>query len=173
MDGPSKVYLREVQRFGQPWIWGLLALIVAGAWYSAFRQLFLNKPVGTHPAPDSLMAVIWGVFGIGFPLFFWILRLITEVREDGLYVRFIPFHRRFIKISGTDIICAEVYTFRPLRDYGSWGIRCGPRGKAYTVKGDQGVELELRDGRRLMIGSQRAQALAETLSSRFCPGSPG
>lgn len=171
-DSPS-VYFREVQRFGQPWVWGLLAMIVAGAWYTAYQQLLLNNPVGTHPASDVLMAVIWGVFGIGFPVFFGVLRLVTEVREEGLYVRFIPFHRRFVKIPGTDVISVEACSYRPLKDYGGWGIRCGPRGKAYTIKGDKGVELALRDGTRLLIGSQRAQALSETLNERLHPGAPG
>ena len=173
MNDVSSVHYREVQRFGQPWIWGLLALIVAAAWYSAYSQLFLKKPVGTHPAPDVLMAVIWAVFGIGFPVFFWVLRLVTEVREDGLYVRFIPFHRRFIKVTGADMVRIEACTYRPLKDYGGWGIRCGPKGKAYTIKGEQGVALEMRDGRKLMIGSQRARALEEALRSRFSVGSPG
>ena len=43
-----------------------------------------------------------------------------------------------------------------------WG---GKRG-AYNVSGDQGVELELRGGNRIMIGSQRADALAEAISAQ-------
>jgi hypothetical protein len=35
---------------------------------------------------------------------------------------------------------------------------------AYNVRGDQGVELTLRDGRRVLIGTQRATELAAAIA---------
>ena len=36
---------------------------------------------------------------------------------------------------------------------------------AYNVSGDRGVELTLKDGRRVMLGSQRADELAAVIEA--------
>ena len=53
----------------------------------------------------------------------------------------------------------EVRTYRPIREYGGYGIRYSSKGKAYNVSGDRGVQIELLNGERLLIGSQRADEL--------------
>jgi hypothetical protein len=37
---------------------------------------------------------------------------------------------------------------------------------AYNVSGDRGVELTLRDGRRVMLGSQRPEELAQAIETQ-------
>ena len=37
------------------------------------------------------------------------------------------------------------------------------RGKAYNVSGNEGVQLELTNGKRILIGSQRADELADAI----------
>jgi hypothetical protein len=169
ISSPASVYFREVQRFGQIWIWLLVGLVTGVAWYGAIIQLVYKKPFGDKPAPDSLMVVIWVVFGVGFPLLFYSIRLVTEVRPDGVYVRFVPLHRSFHKISSADIQSCEVVTYRPLRDYGGYGIRYGIQGKAYNVSGNRGVRLHLKDKKPLLIGSQSAEQLAAAVRAISAP----
>ncbi len=58
-------------------------------------------------------------------------------------------------------------TYRPIADYGFWGIRAGRDGeRALIARGNRGVRLELTDGTRLLIGSQRPEALAAALDVR-------
>ncbi len=165
MSDESPVSFREIQRFGQIWVWVLVLMVSGVAWYGAYQQLILKKPFGDNPAPDSLMWVILVVFGIGFPLFFYSMRLVTEVRAEGLYYRFYPLHRRFHMLAFTDIAGCEAVTYRPIRDYGGWGIRFGARGKAFNVRGNRGVELALNDQSRILIGSQKPEQLAMALSA--------
>ncbi len=160
---------REVQRFGQAWVWALVLMVTAVAWIGGYQQLLLKRPFGNNPAPDSLMWVILGLFGIGFPLFFYSLRLVTEVRADGLYYRYSPLHRRFHRIVFSDMQSAEAISYRPVRDYGGWGIRCGPKGKAFNVRGNRGVEIVQSDGSRILLGSQRSEELALALNAAL-PG---
>src|SRR5262249_37775247 len=141
----------EVQRFRQIWLWLLLGGMVAFCWYAAASQLIFERPVGNHPASDPMMIVIWLIFGVGLPLFILSLRLITEVRGDGIYLRFVPFHFRFVRMPITDIQQCEARTYRPILEYGGWGIRYGLRGKAYNVSGNRGVQLELTNGKRILI----------------------
>jgi hypothetical protein len=53
----------------------------------------------------------------------------------------------------------EAKTYRPLREYGGWGIRYGAAGKAYNVSGNLGVQLSLLSGRKIMLGSQKPEEL--------------
>jgi hypothetical protein len=76
-------------------------------------------------------------------------------------IRFFPLATRTIERSAIGEI--EARTYRPIREYGGWGLRFGRRGRAYSISGDRGVELTLTDGRRVMIGSRRAEELAEAI----------
>ena len=161
----SPALYRETQRFRQWWMWTLVLFIALLSLYGAVQQLILEKPFGNNPAPDGWMIVIAIIFGIGLPIFMYMINLTTEIRSDGLYVRFFPFHLSYIRITTQEIVSFETCTYSPLGDYGGWGIRFGKKGKAYNVSGNRGVQLELSNGKGLLIGSQRPEELVETLTS--------
>jgi len=104
------------------------------------------------------------IMGILCPLLFYICNLRTEVRADGLYFRFFPFQRSFHKISISDIKTYEVRTYRPIMEYGGWGIRYSLRyGKAYNVSGNLGIQLVLKNGSKILFGSQKPEEFLEAL----------
>ncbi len=95
-----------------------------------------------------------------------LLRLDVETREDALVVHFFPLRRRVVPYAAIRR-CAAV-TYRPIVEYGGWGIRWGgPRKWAYNVRGDRGVLLELADGGTLLVGSQRPGELARAIGLRL------
>jgi hypothetical protein len=161
-QGMRPVY-REVQQFRQAWIWALVIAIVGLIWVASVRQLLLHRPLGDRPMPDILLIIFWFIFGIGLPALFLFGKLVTEVRNDGVYIRFSPFHLSFRKIGFEELKRHEVRVYRPIRDYGGWGIRSGSKGKAYNVSGNRGVQLELTNGGRLLIGSQRPEELWQAI----------
>ncbi|WP_049947417.1 hypothetical protein [Candidatus Halobonum tyrrellensis] len=138
---------REVQRFRQRWLW---AVVVGGGLVSAVA----GGPVGVLVAA-ALVAFVWS------------LRLVTEVRDDGLYVRFAPFHRSFRRVPWSAVESVESTRYRPLREYGGWGIRWRPRAVAFNVSGSRGVFVERPDDRDLLIGSQRPDELATAIRKRW------
>lgn len=156
---------REVQRFRQWWVLLLVLLVAAISWYGFIQQIVLKKPFGNNPAPDSVMIIILAIFGILFPLLFYSLKLVTEIRYDGLYVKFFPLQFHSKKISYGDIKNYEVRTYSALKEYGGYGIRFGARGKAYNVYGNKGIQLEFQDGKQLLIGTQRPEEFVSALSS--------
>ena len=83
--------------------------------------------------------------------------LVTKIDRESLSVGFHPFGKRTIQ--RRDIAKAYVRQYSPLGEYGGWGYRSGPNGKAYNTMGDQGLQLELTDGSRLLIGTQRPREL--------------
>jgi hypothetical protein len=153
---------REVQRFRQIWIWLLVGLATGVAWWGFVQQIVLGKAFGNNPAPDPVMWIIWIIFGIGFPLLFYYLKLIVEVRNDGIHIRYFPIYSRTVAFK--DLRSYEACRYRPIWDYGGWGIRWSSgKGWAYNVSGNRGVRLELAEGKRLLIGSQDPERLAQMI----------
>ena len=92
------------------------------------------------------------------------MNLTTEVRSDGIYYRFFPFHLSFHEIRLEDLVEYEVRTYSALKDYGGWGIRYGRRGKAYNVSGNRGVQLKFSNGGRLLFGSQKPEEFVKAIN---------
>ena len=88
----------------------------------------------------------------------------TQVRESGVFIRFWPFHRKWVVFGFDSIQKAEASTYSPLKDYGGWGIRYGSRGKAYNVSGNKGVLLTLADGKNVLIGSKNHEVLCSAIT---------
>jgi hypothetical protein len=162
MSQENEVLFREVQNFrGKFRLMHLfLALAVAGACFAITVAILKN--------PDKSLGSILGTAGgliitIGIAALFVVLKLETEVRSDGLYVRYFPFHFKYKKINPDDLTeyCARQYS--PLREYGGWGIKCGKGGKAYNVKGNRGLQLVFTNGKRLLIGSQKPDELEQAM----------
>jgi hypothetical protein len=162
----------EVQLFRKTWVLALvlpisLFLIILFG-YGMIKQLVLGQPWGNRPLPDVALAIIGPLgilFGLGLALLFYSAKLITEVREDGLYMRFFPFTHH--KIAFEDIRNCEARTYSPIKEFGGWGIRYGRGTKAYNVSGNRGVQLELSDGKRFLIGSQRPEELARAIEEEM------
>lgn len=143
----SEACFREVQQFRQWWLWGLLSvrplLALVGLLY------------GTKSRGE--VAREFTVF-LGVAFLLGATRLVTEVRDDGVYVKFEPFHRSFKRVSFADISTFESAGYSPLR-YGGWGLRWTPRRLAYTVSGRSGVQFERTSGKPLYVGSDRPEEL--------------
>ena len=118
-------------------------------------------------AAEAGWAVVFPVLAIAWLL---LVKLETEVCEDGVRLRFhllwfpktIPWDR---------IESAEAVVYRPLVQYGGWGIRRGWGGEwAWNVSGSDGVRLQLRGGKSFLIGSARAERLAAAIRDRLRGG---
>ena len=162
-------YFEEEQRFRQPWVWAIVLLSVVGLvvlfGYGLIQQLILKEPFGDNPASDTnltMAAVTTFVVGGGSTLLLYKMKLTTKLDSNCLHIVFSPLRRRDIPLS--DIYRWEARTYNPIRDYGGWGIKVGRRGWAYNVSGNRGVELELTNGKKLLIGSQRSEELSAAIS---------
>jgi hypothetical protein len=164
-------YYVEVQRFRQPWLWGLLLVtclpVAVVMLYGLWVQLVRGEPWGNQPLSDTGLVIVVGLtllVLIGVIALLIGLTLVVRVERGHLRVRFRPFARRDIPFG--EIERWEVRNYRPLAEYGGWGLRWGgrERGWAYTVSGNRGVRLELAGGKALLLGSQRPEELAAALA---------
>ncbi len=133
--------------------------VTALMWWGFYQQIILGEPWGDNPGPDWFMWLFWLLFGIGLPAFFWWMSMVVEVWPDHVQIHYRPLAKRSIPFSDIERIQARSYS--PVKEYGGWGLKGWSSKKmAYNVSGNQGVELFLKDGPTVMIGSQKSQELA-------------
>ncbi|HQA80935.1 MAG TPA: DUF6141 family protein [Methanoregulaceae archaeon] len=162
--GDSVVYSEE-QRFRQIWILLLVGFIAILAWYSFLLQIVIGEPFGTNPAPDILVLILLVIFGIIFPVWFLVMRLEVQVTRTDLRFRMFPLHIQWREVPLATIVKAEAVTYRPILEYGGWGIRIGKKGWAYNVSGNRGVQVTLEDGKSFLLGSLQPERLASAIQS--------
>jgi hypothetical protein len=157
----TDIIYREQQKFG---LW-LRWLVYLSMGLTALLSVFtLKKAYAREGSQETSEIVLAVIVGIGVPLIiaalFLLLKLETEVRPDGIYVRYFPFHIHFKRFAPEDLSECYARRYKPILEYGGWGIRYSLRnGKAYNVSGNQGVQLVFSSGKRLLIGSQKPDEL--------------
>ena len=163
----------EEQRFTQSkWIWIVLIILIISVLpliWGTYDQLVHGKPFGDEPMSDMELVLTdvltFGILG-GIAALLFYARLITEVHDDGIHVRYPPFVRKWEIYTWADLVEAEVRQYKPIREYGGWGWRMGLffKGRAYNVSGNKGLQLVTTAGKRLMIGTQRSKELATAIA---------
>jgi hypothetical protein len=166
--GGNPVPFHEEQRFRQVWLWVMLVAVQTAVLgpllFGIVGQLVFGEPFGTRPASDAALA-LGGTAAVLFcgalTWLFLAMALRITVDGGGILVRFRPFLTR--RLSFGDIADCVARRYRPILEFGGWGIRVGWRKRAYNVSGNLGVQLVLRDGRRVLLGSQRPAELAAAI----------
>ena len=147
------------------WFWLLMAgacvLGIGATLFAAFQQ----PDPGEIARGDSLSQLGSVLVGGGVLLFFVAMTSIfmcldVEVRSDHLFVSFGPVHLVRRRIRYADIESVRAVTYRPIREFGGWGIRWRGRRTAWTIRGNQAVAITLQSGREIYVGSRFPQRLA-------------
>lgn len=149
----------ERQHFRQGWLWALL--LGTGIPVIIFVGLLCLKD-GREALPAFLIVV--GVEAAAIALI-WFARLDIAVTPREIVAKFTPFHLSQRRIPLTDIVEAKRRQYDPILDYGGWGIRYSSHGWAWNVSGDEGVQLVLASGKRILIGSQKPAELEAAITS--------
>lgn len=166
----------EVQRFNQWWIYALLGLVViveiVAMGNALVQQLVHNKPWGTKPMSDAelissaILAFIALFLAIGVIL---TCHLDLRIYTDGIYFRYFPFHWAYRKVSWNELDSISCRTYKPLIEYGGWGIRWNFKSWAYTVRGNECIELR-QGNARVILGTcqlQNVRSALQSLAERF------
>jgi hypothetical protein len=155
----------ETQRMRSWWFMTLVALIIGLATWAFIQQIVIGEPWGTNPAPDWAVYVLVAFMAV---IAWWLMsiRLVTSVDQTGVTYRLIPFHFRTRRIPWTKVAQAYIRQYRPLREYGGWGLRYGFKfGWAFNMRGNMGLQLVLAGGKKILIGTQRPDELRSYLGS--------
>ncbi len=153
----------ETQKFRNPVIFILLLGILGLSVWGIVQQIFMGQPFGTKPAPDVVL-ILFSMIPVLFLLLFIFMKQITNIDNQGIEVIISPLGRR--RISWKNIEKAYIRDYKPLMEYGGWGIRYGfgNKGMAYSLGGgNKGLQLELNNGKKILVGTKKALELADFL----------
>lgn len=159
----AKPLFLEVQRFQQKWLlWPLGAANIL-AFGAAVSEPWW--PITQENAPPN-----WSLWFLFFTvllvtLFLLFTRLETRIDQQGVSVKMAPLHRKPRLYRWSDIASAHVRTYQPLVEYGGWGWRYSLSGAgiAFNISGNQGLQLVLQSGKKILIGTQDPQTLKDVL----------
>ncbi len=159
----ENVLFREQQAFRQTWMWLLLLSALGSLTWGVIQQVILGDPWGDNPMPDWALLLTWALM-IALNWMMAVARLDVRISTERIRFRFYPFHLQHREIFWEEVEKAALKTYSPLREYGGWGIRWGRKGKAFNVAGRDGLQLELTEGRRLLLGTQKREELEEAMA---------
>ena len=147
----GKIYF-EIQQFRQKWIWIILLFVL----FALFLPIFSGMI-------SILLSVILILTGFCFIWLFYNMKLITEIKDDSIHIKFLPFIARVIYFN--EITKYKIRQYKPIVEYGGWGIRFNKSGKAYTVSGNIGMQIQMSTGKGVLIGTQQPNEFLEAMKS--------
>jgi len=156
-----KVFVEE-QRFNQWWLYVILAIplltLVMPYLFNVDGFVSSDKETLTGISISLVAMVI-------VTLLILSIRLRTKIDEKGIYYQFYPinFNENFILWS--DISKCYVRKYKPIIEYGGWGYKMSPfgRGRVLNIKGNKGIQLEFKNGKKLLLGTQKPNEVEKVL----------
>jgi len=118
---------------------------------------------GDQPIAAPVLRVVAGiVFLLASGIFLYAGKMTTEVDGAGVRVTFgwLPLYQRAVPADG--ITAVEAVEYDPA-EFGGSGIRGRGKDRLLSQSGRKAARLTLKDGGRLLVGSQRAEELAEAV----------
>jgi hypothetical protein len=156
----GEILFKETQRFRQWWLWLILIFVAANSLWVMIHEFRSGQGDTLDRIVLPLLLLLLPASVIFFMLY---IKLETEIKEDGMYVRFFPLHKQFRFFAWEEIEQAYVRTYKPLLEYGGWGLRGFSNNRALNISGKEGLQLMMKDGRKLLIGTQKPQEISEVL----------
>jgi hypothetical protein len=160
----SEVLFSEKQRF-QWWVMVLFIVVNGFILTGIYFKLQNDATIASEVANNSSLIVV-ACLGIIFTFIFFLFRLDTQIKGDGIYVRFLPLRLKYRHYSWKDLSKIYVREYSPLGEYGGWGIRYtfSGAGKAYNISGKIGLQLEFTTGKKVLIGTHKGEEIKEILT---------
>ncbi|WP_183575964.1 hypothetical protein HDF18_18910 [Mucilaginibacter sp. X5P1] len=152
----GKILFKETQKYAVLMVAAMLSTIFFGVF--CVIQIVLGKPVGNHPAPDALLIVFF-VVSVATIFLAWYQKLVFIITEDELHISFgILTSSKTIKMSDVKNISTRKYN--AMKEFWGWGVRFRKNITCFTVSGSDAVEIELKSGEKLLVGTQKMTEVA-------------
>ena len=153
LPGEYDTAFQEEQSFDQIWVWALLGI----------ELVVMLVPLILTGQPWWTLILSVGVMVLTMVLLAS-FKLYTRIDSSGVHYRMKPFHFKEQTIIWDDIDQIFVRKYSPILEYGGWGIRFGRNGKAFNMRGNYGIQIVKKDGKRILIGTQNPETACIHLS---------
>lgn len=165
----------EAQSISNPIFRSILVLILVGSLGTLFVLYFTNF-WSEISSDDRIGFQVMAYTFLPISLLFLFSKLETRINEDGIHARFLPILWRWRKYTYPEIKKVSVRDCNPLIEYGGWGYRIGimGQGHAMILSGKKGIQIELQNGKKMLIGTKRdeeAQKIIDHYTSIVKPHS--
>ena len=145
-----KILFKEEQRFNQWWLKVILIGLGIIPTYGIYKQLILKEAFGDHPMSD-IRLIVFSLSIYSLIVFLLIIKLKTEITSSEITIRFYPLLKK--KVYWHEIESAKVVNYGFV---GGWGIRLWTAyGTVYNIKGKMGLAIKMKDGKKILIGTQK------------------
>jgi hypothetical protein len=149
-DRNSLPLFREVQTFSRWWL-------LVGVLPPIIPLIFILSDHSDKNFLFPMLLVI--IISAIVPFLLLIGSLTVELRPDSISFRLPPFALRWRSISKDDIAKIYIRKYEPVGEFGGWGVRWGMSGgrkdRCYSTRGNMGIQIELKDGNKILIGTQK------------------
>jgi len=159
----ENVYINEIQSFR--WLAlvpGLVTLLFAVLCYF---QIVLKKQVGNRPAPSWLLVVFF-LFTATVTAMLGLQKLTLSITNKAVYINFGVFASKQV-IPLTDIKSIAVRKYNGPGEFSGWGVKSNAHEQSYTVSGDEGVEIILKNGKMILVGTQKPKEMQRVINQYF------
>jgi len=155
----EQMLYQETQRFNQWWI---KILLFALNFYLFILIFNLIDQIKNNGDLSSLFMIFILIITEAF---FMTINLKTQIYKDHINISFFPFFKNKL-INFSELDKYYVRKYNPIAEYGGWGFRLGifGKGRAYNIRGNMGLQLEFKNGKKLLIGTQSPKELEEVLN---------
>ena len=149
---------KEKQKFTQWWLWLFLIGLVIFQLYGLYQQLIKGVNFGNKPMLD-IGLMVFTLIPFAILILFWLTKLETEVNQKGIRIRFRPFVKKSFKWE--DIQSATVIKYK----FVGYGIRLFTSyGTVYNIKGNTGLSIELKNGKKVLVGTQKGEEISQIVA---------
>ncbi len=155
----EKNLYKEEQRFSQ-WMSVVLFVVFGLPVMFLGNELALKINTSEYLPLSIVLSFLLILWGSG--VYFWgKMKLVVAIVENGIRLKYPPLLRKWKLIGKNEIERLVVRKYNPLMEYGGWGIKRNrqKRSYAYNVKGNVGLQLFLKNGKKILIGTQKKQAI--------------
>lgn len=162
----AQLIFKETQKFHNPLFWVVLLSTYVPIHFWGVHELVNEYSKGSgFLESETVQAALLAMVVLSLlVVLFLVMKLETRIDASGIQFRYPPFISSWRKISPTDIATITVIKYSPWT-YGGWGLRYGWHGWAYNVRGNKGIMIKKKNGKQLLIGTQRLEKAQDAIDN--------
>jgi len=149
---------KEIQKFNSPLVWIIVGIAVVGGIFALYVPAAQNEqlPVIAKLLIAAALIILILMFLYGY--------LKTDIDESCIKIEMKILFKFGRIIRWDEIQTIKVDKYRPILEFGGWGYRIGWKSVAYNCRGNDGLIIMLKNGRKIVIGTQKPDELRKFLT---------
>lgn len=157
----------EIQKYRAKWFWTLNVGLLIFIGYIFIKHVILGYTFQGEPAPvmDFTIKLLTIIAVI---VVFLVLKLTTIVDDSGLHYQMFPLHLAPKTIKWEEVESCAITDIANAKGFSAWGLSfTGKKNPSYVLVGTKAVEVTFKSGKKLLLGSPKAEELVEIINQKL------